>query len=266
MGHEKPMPILLIEDDVSECIKFKNCANQRTDITFVGMTGSSVEGLNCVKTRLPEGIILDLELNQGKGSGLQFLSDLKDVDLALRPIIVVTTNSPSEIVYNHVHDNGAAFVFYKRKSDYSQDMVLNHLLVLRKSLYAMNGELPDDLRTLESPEERRARITRRIDTELHLVGISPKYKGRAHLLEAIEFLINIEKNAPESVINQIAAAHKTSYSAIIRTMQTAINNAWASSAIEDLCVHYTARIDIRTGIPSPTEFIHFYADKIRKTM
>lgn len=266
MSLEKPMPLLLIEDDVSECVKFKDCANRRTDITFVGMTGSSLEGINCVKSRLPEGIILDLELNKGKGSGLQFLTDLKTVELSLHPIVVVTTNSPSEIVYNHVHDNGAALVFYKRKSDYSPDMVLNHLLVLRKSLYSMNGDLPDDLQTLESPEERRARIAQRIDAELHLVGISPNYKGRRHLCEAIELLVNIEKDAPESVINQVAAAHKTSYSAIVRTMQTAINNAWDSTAIDDLLVHYTARIDIRTGVPSPTEFIHYYADKIRKTM
>jgi hypothetical protein len=64
----------------------------------------------------------------------------------------------------------------------------------------------------------------------------------------------------------VAISRKSSYSAIIRTMQTAINNAWESTAIEDLNVHYTARIDIRTGVPSPTEFIHFYADKIHKAM
>jgi chemotaxis response regulator CheB len=266
MGLEKPMPLLLIEDDVAECIKFKDCTNRRTDIHFVGMTGSSIEGLQLVKTRLPEGIILDLELNKGKGSGLQFLADLKDVELALRPIIVVTTNSPAEVVHNHVHNNGAALVFWKKKSDYSPDLVLNELLILRKSMYDMNGELPDDLRTLETPEERREKINKRIDTELSLVGISPKYKGRKHLHEAIELLINIDKGESESVINQVAIARKSSYSAIIRTMQTAINNAWESTAIEELNVHYTARIDIRTGVPSPTEFIHFYADKIRKAM
>ena len=266
MRLEKPMPLLLIEDDVSECVKFKDCANRRTEITFVGMTDSSIEGMQLVKTRLPEGIILDLELNKGKGSGLDFLAELKSVELALRPIVVVTTNSPSEIVYNHVHDSGAALVFYKRKSDYNPDMVINHLLILRKSLCAMTGGLPDDLQSLESPEERRARISQRIDAELSLVGISSKYKGRKHFHEAIELLLNIEKDASESVINQVAISNKNTYSAIIRTMQTAINNAWESSAIEDLRTHYTARIDYRTGVPSPTEFIHYYADKIRKSM
>lgn len=267
MGIDKPMPLLLIEDDVAECIKFKDCANNRTDITFVGMTSSSIEGLQCLKTRIPEGIILDLQLNKGRGSGLQFLEDLKNSDSVFRPIIVVTTSNRSELVYNHIEENGVDWVFCKKQADYSADLVLNTLLTLRKSLYARQGnELPVDMQTLESPEERLARISQRIDTELNLVGISSKYKGRKHLHDSIFLLINIKKGASEAVINQVAAAQKGNYSAIVRAMQTAINNAWASSSIEDLQVHYTARIDYRTGVPSPTEFIHYYADKIRKTM
>ena len=66
MRKNKPMPLLLIEDSVAECVKFKNCENNRTDIVFVGMTGSSIEGLRYVKTHMPEGVILDLELHRGK--------------------------------------------------------------------------------------------------------------------------------------------------------------------------------------------------------
>lgn len=267
MSIDKAMPLLLIEDDVSECIKFKDCANSRTDINFVGMTGSSIEGVQCAKTRLPEGIILDLQLNRGRGSGLQFLADIKTADIGFRPIIVVTTSSRSEVVYNHIEENGVDWIFCKKQPDYSVDLVINTLLTLRKSLYNKQGnDIPVDMQTLESPEERQARITQRIDAELNLVGISSKYRGRKHLHEAIYLLINVEKGASEAVINQIAIAQKGNYSAIVRAMQTAINNAWASSSIDDLQKYYTARIDYRTGVPSPTEFIHYYADKIRKTI
>jgi DNA-binding NarL/FixJ family response regulator len=267
MNIKKPMSLLLIEDDVAECVKFKDCANGRTDIIFVDMTGSSVKGMQCVKTKLPEGVILDLELNRGNGSGIQFLADLKDADLAVRPIIVVTTNSPSEVVYNHVRDSGAALVFYKRKPDYCPDMVINHLIALRNSLYAMHGgDLPADMQTLETPEELQARISKRIDAEMDLIGVGLKYKGRNQLHESILLLISKEKDASESVINQAAINNKVNYSAIIRTMQTAINSAWSRSSIEDLEKYYTARINCETGVPSPTEFIHYYANKIRKSM
>lgn len=151
---KKPMPLLLIEDDVAECVKFKDCANRRNDIIFAAMTGSSSEGLKYVKSRLPEGVILDLELHKGEGSGLMFLNDVKEACLTLKPLIVVTTNSPSSVVYNHVHEMGADLVFYKKQADYSPDMVINTLLALRKSLYAVSKDAPSDMQTTESP--RRA--------------------------------------------------------------------------------------------------------------
>lgn len=267
MNEKKPMPLLLIEDDVAECIKFKDCANNRTDITFVGMTSSSIEGLQYLKTQLPEGIILDLQLNKGKGSGLQFLEALNKANLKTRPIIIITTSNRSELVYNHVEENGVDWIFCKKQDDYSAELVINTMLTLRKSLYSRRVDnLPSDMQTLETPEEIKKRISQRIDTELSLVGINSRLKGRKYLHEAICLLINLEKGASEAVVNQVATSHKISYSAVARAMQTAINNAWESSSIEDLQTHYKARIDIRTGVPSPTEFIHYYSDKIHKSM
>jgi DNA-binding NarL/FixJ family response regulator len=267
MNKDKPMPLLLVEDDVAECIKFKDCANTRTDITFIAMTGSGKDALEYVKTRLPEGVILDLELHRGKGSGLQFLADLKTADLALRPIVIVTTNSPSSLVYNHVHDMGADLVFYKRQSDYGPEMVVNTLLALRKSLHTVKRDgLPGDLQTIESPEEQRVRIMKRICTELDLVGIGIRYKGRAYIEESIFLLLSRDKDTSESILYQVAERKRLSYSSVIRAIQTAINKAWDSSSIEDLAKYYTARISIKTGVPSPTEFIYYYADRIRKTM
>ena len=49
-------------------------------------------------------------------------------------------------------------------------------------------------------------------------------------------------------------------------MQTAINYAWKTSAPEELEVYYTAKINYHTGVPSPTEFIYYYANMIKKDM
>jgi len=73
------MPLLLIEDDIADCIKFKDCANNRTDIIFFKMTGSYSEKLKYAQTLIPDGIILGLELHNGTGSGFQFLYNLKNV-------------------------------------------------------------------------------------------------------------------------------------------------------------------------------------------
>ena len=72
-----PMKILIIEDDINDCNNFINCVKKRKDIEIVAITDSDIEGLKYVKTKSPEGIILDLELNNstsGSMDSLEFLS------------------------------------------------------------------------------------------------------------------------------------------------------------------------------------------------
>ena len=267
MDINKPMPLLLIEDEVADCIKFKEYVNTRTDVVFVAMTDSASKGLNYVQTLMPEGIIVDIELHKGTGSGLQFLSDLKKSNIALRPILIVATKSPSQVVHNHVRNLGVDLVFCKRQKDYSAEMVIKTIVALRESWFTIqSNELLGDLQEIESPEERRNRIMERINTEMEFVGIGVRYKGYEYLQEAIYNLINKDKNSSEVAINQVAENRKISYNTIIHAMQTAINRAWKISSIEDLQKYYTARVNINTGVPTPVEFIHYYADKIRKTI
>ena len=79
----KPMKILIIEDDIDDCNSFRNCAKNRNDIEIVAVTDSDIEGLKYVKTKHPEGIVLDLELNNsfaGSTDSLEFLSNLKKLN------------------------------------------------------------------------------------------------------------------------------------------------------------------------------------------
>ncbi|MCL2048468.1 MAG: response regulator [Defluviitaleaceae bacterium] len=264
---KKPMPILLIEDDIIERKKFKSCAEGRADIALVGMTDCSDEALMLVKDRLPEGVIVDLELSKGKGDGLQFLSELREAKLGLRPIVVVTTNIQSEVMYNHLHDFGISFIFSKKQNGYSQNRVLDMLLLLRKSLPILqNGEIHSGLATVESPDEIRDRINERIDAELSQLGINLRLKGRHYLNEALYLLINKEKNESSAVLYQVADNNRVNYNTVIRAIQTALENAWLRTDIDTLRERCPVHIDVRTGAPSPTEFIRYLSDKIRKTM
>ena len=49
-------------------------------------------------------------------------------------------------------------------------------------------------------------------------------------------------------------------------MQNAILHAWRISSLEDLTTYYTARINYETGVPTPTELIYYYADKIKREL
>ena len=48
-------------------------------------------------------------------------------------------------------------------------------------------------------------------------------------------------------------------------MQNAIARAWRTTPIEDLLRYYTARISSEKGVPTITEFIYYYAAKLKST-
>jgi uncharacterized protein YggE len=91
-------------------------------------------------------------------------------------------------------------------------------------------------------------------------------KGRKYLGEAIYLLVNKGEDESAAVLYQVSEQNGISYNSTLRAIQTAIADAWAHSDIETLKEHCPVRIDIDTGLPAPTEFMRYYAERIRKTM
>ena len=113
----KQMKILIVEDDVNACNDFINCIKSREDINLIGITDSDIEALKYVKLHHPEGIILDIELNNsvsGNTDSLDFLTELKKLNLNYNPIIIVTTHINSQSTYNLLHRNGIIMEDYTK--------------------------------------------------------------------------------------------------------------------------------------------------------
>ena len=263
----KSMKLLLIEDDTIEYNKFRELAQRRNDIEFIGITNSATEAIKYVRKYMPEGIILDLELHYGEGDGFQFLQGLKKLKLSVRPKVVVTTNVCSGSVYDYLHEQKVDFIFYKKQEKYSVEHVINTLLLLKdyKDENVKNNSLniPEE----DNQEEISKMISERINTELDLIGVSTHLQGRKYLHEAILYLLMNTNNAEKiSIIQHLSSKYKKASSTISRAMQNAILHAWRISAPDDIEEHYKARINYETGVPTPMEFIYYYVDKIKKSI
>ena len=257
----KSMKILIIEDDVNDCNNFINSVKHRDDVEIIAITDSDVEGLKYAKLKQPEGIILDLELNNsmtGNADALGFLSELKKLNLDYEPIIVVTTHIHSKRIYDMVHRNGADIILYKNHPRYSADYVLNKMLSLRevtpqKTIETLREEL----------EDNRKKISYCIARELDLIGIPAKMAGRKYIHDAILYLIeNKEDNI--NVIRHLTNIYKKSGNTITNGIQNAIMHAWNNTPVDDLLEYYRARVSPETGVPTPMEFIYYYVDKIER--
>ena len=254
-----PMKLLIIEDDINDCNNFINCAKKRKDIEIVAVTDSDIEGLKYVKTKSPEGIVLDLELNNsvsGSMDSLDFLSELKKLRLNYEPIVIVTTHVNSKRTYQILHRNGVDLILYKDHPKYSANLVFNHFISLR--------QVPIDVTSVEDMiKDTRDKISDCINHELDLIGVTSNLKGRKYIHDAILYLIENE-DSDMNVIKYLTTVYKKSETTITNGIKNAIYHAWRASPIEDLTRYYTARVNYETGIPTPMEFIYYYVSKIKK--
>lgn len=129
MSKNRIVNILLVEDDMQDCKIIKEYADTRDDVKLVKIANSSKEAIKDIKTYVPDAIILDIELNNGEGSGLQVLEQIKELDLDIKPVIVITTNISSKTVYAYAHSNGADLIFHKLKDDYSPELIIENIFI-----------------------------------------------------------------------------------------------------------------------------------------
>lgn len=256
----RPLNILLIEDEQDICLRFKDTIDEFEDITLIGMTDNSYDALELTKNYLPDAVILDLELHYGHGNGLLFLQELKNLQLSVFPYLLVTTNNSSPTTYHFIRKLGVDFIMYKYQEDYSETKVISFLRMMTSIIYS-NQKRNNPLYAIsETPFERKKRIKRIISKELDSVGINPKFLGYQYLSDAI--LITLDES-PSNITTILSKKyHKTSTS-IKRAMQSAINHAWHTADIGDLLLHYTAKINSDKGVPTIMEFVCYYATKIK---
>jgi DNA-binding NarL/FixJ family response regulator len=257
---DRELNIMLIEDDASTCKRFAEYVDITDGISIIAVTNNSYRGLEEVKDSVPDAVILDLELNQGKGNGLMFLQELKEVSIPYKPYILVTTNNSSSVTYDCARELGADFIMSKHQEDYSEKSAIDFLLMMKDIIQNNIQRKQPDYSENESTVQREKRLTRLVNKELDLVGISPKAVGYKYLTDAILMVINEQTS---NLCTSIGRKYNKTDSSVERAMQNAINSAWRSNNIDDLITHYTARINPEKGVPTLTEFIYYYANKIK---
>ena len=256
----KELNIMLIEDDTAVCERFARYADVTKEVSIMAVTNNSYRALELIEENLPDAIILDLELNQGKGNGLLFLQKLNELSIPFKPFILITTNNSSKMTYDYARQLGADFIMSKHQEDYSEKSAINFLKMMKDIIQNNIRNQHPDYELSESSSQKEKRFMRLINQELDYIGISPKAIGYKYLTDAILLVLNGHKSNLCTIIGEKYSKTNTS---VERAMQNAINNAWRSNDIDELLKHYTARIHSEKGVPTMTEFIYHYANKIK---
>jgi len=258
---DKELTVFLVEDDQQTCDEITAYIDTLDDISLIGVTDRSDRAIEFIRDSLPDSIILDLELHYGSGNGLALLGELRQLGLEKPPYVLITTNNTSAITYEAARQLGADFIQSKHQTDYCSKVAVDFLRMMRPTIQARIGHASTviPLRS-DSPEKIRKRITQRICAELNHIGISTKSVGYQYLVDAIYIVM---QGPTHKLCSVIGNKYGKTDSSIERAMQNAIARAWRTTPIEELLQYYTARISSEKGVPTVTEFIYYYAGKIK---
>ena len=257
---KEKLEILLVEDDPETCAEFAELIYDTDELILIGVTNNDSKALDYIRDSQPDVVILDLELHHGSGNGLNVLNNMRNIELKKRPYMLITTNNSSTFTYESARALGADFIMSKHQENYSVSGVLDFLHIMMPMIKATNISNTVKDNTSETPEQHRRRITTRIMNELNNVGISPKAVGYSYLVDAILIML---KQPTQNINTVIAQKYGKTDASVERAMQNAINRAWRTGNVEELLFYYTARINPSRGVPTITEFISYYANKLK---
>lgn len=256
---ERQLTIILIEDDIETCNNYQICIDAVPELKLSAVTNNAFQAIDLVKEWLPDAIILDLELHEGQGTGLKFMQELNSLDLPYKPYILVSTNNSSPVTYDFAREWGADFIMSKHQPGYTENSVIELLSTMRIAIQTNRGMIKSEGRRLESEDISKKNLQRLVKRELDTIGISPKAVGYRYLMDAIVLVVEGTTHNLSTILGQ---KYNKTNSSIERAMQSAIDKTWRTVDIETLLQHYKAHVRSSKGVPTVTEFIFYYAQKV----
>lgn len=257
--------LLVIEDDENTCREYEDYCSVHDDVSLVGTSAHSDEAVKLTEEFLPNAVVLDLELQKGSGSGMKYLLDINRPDLKARPYFLVVTNNISPYTQAAARKAGADYIIVKSQSDYSVPMVIDFLRGIISSLpdaaTVSKPVIPEAKQRIE--EDYNRRLQQKITQELNTIGVSPRAVGRDYLRDAIMMICHKKRSY---ICAEIAKKYRKSDASVERAMQNAINSAWRKTDIDTLERCYTAPVSSDKGVPTMTEFVYYYAEKVKNNM
>ena len=266
-NNNKVIKVLLIEDEESDIAGITEYIDSVDDLELVGVTNDSNKGVLLTKEKQPHIVILDLELTWGYGSGLLYLKNLMEFRPTVRPTIIVTTKIHDDYTWDAARDLGANFVLYKRQAGYKPEYIITTARMILRTSRLSQAQIPAKAEFPKSKEDRIARMQRWIKDEFHHLGLGAHLKGYYYLVDAICTVALAEDDNPKSfrqlVFPPMVKKYKKSIENIQRNMINAIDRTWRLMEPEVLAKRYTQQINREIGAPTVSEFVYFYADKIK---
>ncbi len=248
--------VLIVEDDEDDCNALVAEVNANSDkLCLAGVSKSSNAAFDFIRNHSPHAVILDLELQEGSGDGMDLLDKLRSTVICPKPYIIVNTNNASKVTRDTAERMGADYTFAKWQNGYSPKMVINQLLLVMPAILGCEEEPPEPLTEAQLENKMREFV----QNEFNKLGVSVKNVGYGYLVDAV---ILAAKGENQNWGRIISAKVGKSESGVTHAMQYTINNTWSNADINALQKYYTAPLRKDKYAPTTNEFVFFYKQQL----
>ena len=248
--------VLIVEDDENDSNALVKEVNANADKLCLAKTlKSSNEAFAFIRNQKPHAVILDLELQDGSGDGLDLLDKLHSSLIYPKPYIVINTRSASKVTRNSAKKMGADYEFAKWQKGYSPKMVIEHLLRVMPEILGSEEESPAQ----HSEQQAEKQMREFVQNTFNKLGLRVKNKGYNYLVEAVILAANGENQSWGKTIGEKFGASEDS---VNHAMQYAIDNTWKNGDINNLEKYYPVPLHEDKDAPTVNEFVFYYKQQL----
>ena len=234
--------------------------NKEEDMEVICNAYNGKEVLELIKDKQPEIVLLDIIMPHLDGIGV--LEELNNMDLSLKPKIIMLTAFGHENITQKAVELGASYYILK---PFNLEILAERIRQLgrvhptaQKSASSRNASFPVKKEKEDFIEE--------ITQIIHEIGVPAHIKGYLYLRDAISMVaeeIELLGSVTKVLYPRIANKYETTPSRVERAIRHAIEVAWSRNNIETIKKFFGYTINTEKGKPTNSEFIALVADRIR---
>ncbi|WP_461246241.1 sporulation initiation factor Spo0A C-terminal domain-containing protein [Treponema sp. R6D11] len=241
------LSVFLVEDEQICIDQFQKHAKKREGFIVSGISDSARVAEKIIYQKKPSVLLVDLQLSEG--NGIELISRVRQ-ERNYNPYIVAITQIASQHTLRMLHDSLTDFVFLKTVRDFSYSQVFDFLEIMKRNIIDTSDET----------------------AEIYIKKLLDKYTihrniaGKNHLAEAILLKLRSKKKKivfSKDIFPVIGEKYGKVWYNIEKSCRNAIAEAFMQTPWDVLVKEYTALIDPSRGVPTTSEFINYYVEKLK---
>ena len=244
--------VMLADDNQSILRLLSDFLGRKEDVELVASVSDGTEIADAVRAHAPDVLVMDIIMP--RRDGFMALEELKGMDEAIRPKVIVLTGLARDDFIARAIQLGACYYMVK-----PFDMNL-----LYSRIVEVAGRTVEE--RVEGAEECGAETLDDQITNLFLtLGIPANIKGYQYLREAVRMVVenrDVINRITKELYPGVAKRFDTSASKVERAMRHAIEVAWSRGRLDAVNKMYGYKVFDVMDKPTNGEFISCVAEKI----